>query len=511
MHIDWRAEPALRRAFSFRAAEATAAMIITLALGACDSVTEIVASPAPTRSPPGETPSVTARPQWRIEDDGALVTVDNSVLRLRFAYAAAGKQGWFTGSETSGGGGSDGGIVEMYYKPTSSTRNLVFRNGQWGSLYDQMDLFEAEEIAADRTDHDAPDFGSGRDARMLDHQVYESAGRLIAKFEFQFRAWRILRTYVVYPWGDITVHVGVTQTEGGQFNYLAHRFIFAASRASFTNLTSGEVLDWGTNYQDDREMMHAWSDAEPTLEYAEPIRDAVDRNTVLYEAGRTDAYSGFMLDDRNGNDPDIIVMNGDRNISVSPFETVSSRFGGKHYVETALFSPRWAPENLTHADMSWFYLGTPCCEVRWSDSPTWGTELGSWEESFHVMLRQGVEPEDYLALWRVRAASLTSEAPRGLVNASARLDGTDRIFHIIANRDAELVSWEWQRSEAADRAIDYRTTFLVEGFNATGIRIDGDDPPEVTAYRDAISGKTLVVLSGVQPAEPRPYRITLLR
>jgi hypothetical protein len=454
---------------------------------------------------------VVTDPEWRIDDDGATVEVENSILRLRFAYAAAGVDGWFTGGESSGGGGRDGGIVEMYYKPTSATRNLVFRNGQWGSLYDQMDSFEAEGVSDDRDDHDAPDFGSGRDARMISHQVYESAGRLVAEFEFQFRAWRIRRTYLVYPWGDLSVHVKVTQTESGRFNYLAHRFIFAASHARITNDGAGGALDWGTNYQADREMMHAWSDGAPTYEYVEPIRDAADRNTVLFEAGRSDAYSGFMLDDRNGNDPDIVVMNGDRRIEESPFQTVSSRFGGHQYVETALFSPRWAPDNLTHADMTWFYLGTRCCEVSWSDAPTWDTSLGSWEESFHVLLRRNLEPDDYLALWRARAGAVDEGSPRNLRGAAVRFDRSDRLFHLRAAPEAATVSWEWTRPAGADRGIDYRTAFVVEEFDASVVSIEGASPPDVTVYRDAASGQALVVLSGEQPARPETYRITLMR
>jgi hypothetical protein len=455
--------------------------------------------------------SLVSGPGWSIADDGATVEVENPVLRLRFAYAAAGVDGWFSGGESSGGGGRDGGIVEMYYKPTSPTRNLVFRNGQWGSLYDQMDSFEAEGISDDRADHDAPDFGSGRDATMISHRVYESAGRLVAEFEFQFRAWRIRRTYLVYPWGDLSVHVKVTQTESGRFNYLAHRFLFAASRAGIAAADAEGTRDWGTNFQADREMMHAWSDGAPTYEYVEPIRDAVDRNTVLFEAGRSDAYSGFMLDDRNGNDPDIVVMNGDRRIDESPFQTVSSRFGGHQYVETALFSPRWAPDNLTHADMTWFYLGTRCCEVRWSDAPTWETSLGSWEESFHVLLRQDLEPEDYLALWRARAGALAEGAPRNVHNAVVRLDGTDRQFHLQAEAGAATVSWDWTRTAAADRRLDYRTAFVVEGLDPSAVRIEGKSPPDVTVHRDPSRGQALVVLSGEQPAEPETYRITLTR
>lgn len=449
--------------------------------------------------------------EWAVVDDGATVRVENDVLRLRFAYDAAGREGWFTGGESSGGGGRDGGIVELYYKPTSPTRNLVFRNGQWGSLYDQMDLFEVEEVAADRLDHDSPDLGSGRDARMLSHRVSESAGRLIAEFEFDLAAWRILRTYTVYPWGDITVRARVTQVATGRYNYLAHRFVFAASRARFHNAATGRSYDWGSNFQLDREVMHAWSDGEPTREYVEPIRDAVDRNTVLHEEGRRDAYSGFMLDDRNGNDPDIVVMNGDRSIAESPFHQISSRFGGTQYVETALFSPRWAPDNLTHADMTWFYLGTPCCEVRWSDPPLWGTELGSWEESFHVFLRRGLRPADYLPLWRSRAAAPEAEAPGAVRNGTTWLDRADRLHHITADPDATELSWEWLRSTRSEGEVDFRTAFVVHGFPATAAEISGADAPGLMVYGGGGDGDLLVVLTGEQPAEPVPYRITLRR
>jgi hypothetical protein len=190
---------------------------------------------------------------------------------------------------------------------------------------------------------------------------------------------------------------------------------------------------------------------------------------------------------------------------------VSERFGGHHYVETALFSPRWAPSNLTHADMTWFYLGTPCCDVRWSDAPIWETSLGSWEESFHVLLRQDLEPDDYLPLWRARAGELAEEAPRAVRNATVRLDEQDRLYHLVASPGAESVTWEWQRSAAAGRAVDYRTAFVVEGFRPGQVRIEGEGAPDVTVYRDRASGTALVVLSGRQPAEAVGWRISLGR
>ena len=153
--------------------------------------------------------------QWTINDDGHFVTAENSVLRLKFAYNAANYQGWFVGTG-SGGGGRDGGIVELYYKPTSPTRNLIFRNGTWGSGYDNMDFWEAEAQGGTQSNFNAPDYESGRHAVMNGHSISESAGRLIATFDFQFQAWHIVRTYTVYPWGDITVSAQLTVTQSSQ-------------------------------------------------------------------------------------------------------------------------------------------------------------------------------------------------------------------------------------------------------------------------------------------------------
>ena len=197
--------------------------------------------------------------QWTINDDGHFVTAENSVLRLKFAYNAANYQGWFVGTG-SGGGGRDGGIVELYYKPTSPTRNLIFRNGTWGSGYDNMDFWEAEAQGGTQSNFNAPDYESGRHAVMNGHSISESAGRLIATFDFQFQAWHIVRTYTVYPWGDITVSAQLTVTQSANWNYLAHRFSFGVSPYTFTN---GSTYNWGGNYRNDGESLHAWSDGAP--------------------------------------------------------------------------------------------------------------------------------------------------------------------------------------------------------------------------------------------------------
>ena len=56
--------------------------------------------------------------------------------------------------------------------------------------------------------------------------------------------------------------------------------------------------------------------------------------------------------------------------------------------------------------------------------------------------------------------------------------------------------------------IDYRTAFVVDGFDASAVRIDGASPPDITVYRDPASGQALVVLSGTDPQGQEGVRLT---
>jgi hypothetical protein len=448
---------------------------------------------------------------WTVRESGGFIDAENAVLRLKFAYGGPGSAGWF-----QGGGGRDGGIVELYYKPTSTTRNLAFRNGTFGGKYDQLDLWEAEPAAVDQADHNTPDFASGTDAVLNSHRTWEDAGRLFVESDFQFQGWHIVRTHIVYPWGDITVSARLTMTTPGRWNYLAHRFLFPMSLYQTTN---GTTYQWGGNYQNDAESMYAWSDGYgpngafrglDLFRYSQLIKTGVNRNTAISMYKRQDPYSGLLIDDSNANDPDILVMNGDSATWFSPFDQISRAVGGTNYVETALFSPAWAPAHETHADLTWFYATIPCCPAQYNNPMLWPTSLGSWTETFHVFLRGEIQPDDYVPLWGARAAQLAKEAPTDVQGGTLRLDAQDRIYHVVANPGASQVSFRWIRSVTAPRAINYRTAFVIENLgDATWVTAEGATHPRIRTYQSGLAGNVLIVFDGVQPALPRPYVITI--
>lgn len=449
-------------------------------------------------------------PQWTVNDNGAFVDVRGTVLRVKFAYDATGREGWFIG-----GGGRDGGIVELYYLPTSPTRNLVFRNGTYGGKLDNLDYFQANGASTDQQGHNTPDFTSGVHAQPISHRVWESAGRVFAEFDFQFVAWRIQRTYILYPWGDITVHSRLTQTQAGEWSYLGHSFQFAVSSYDFQNRVA---YAWGGSYESDGESLHAWSDSYANgipsdgapYEYSDVIRQGLNRNTAISMFGRFDPYSGFMLDDRNGNDPDVIVMNGDSATFFSPVDRIARAVGGKAYVETGIFTAPWAPDSATHSGINWFYSTTPCCPVQYDNPMLWPTSLGTWEEAFHIFFRQNLDPVDYLPMWRARARELGREVPRVVGNAQVRLDPTDRLYHITAAPGAQSVQFTWVRSSAASRSVNYHTAFVIENFpNGRVALVDGSPSLHARAYRDPTTGSILVQLDGAEPATPTAYTITV--
>jgi hypothetical protein len=451
--------------------------------------------------------------QWTVTDDGHFITAENAVLRLKFAYNANSYQGWFMGT-TSGGGGRDGGIVELYYKPTSATRNLIFRNGTWGSGLDNMDFWEAEHQGG--AGFTAPDLESGRHAVMNSSSVSESAGRLTATFDFQFAAWRIIRTYIVYPWGDITVHAQLTVTQTSNWNYLGHRFSFGVSPYSFNNGTT--TYNWGARYRAESESYHAWTDGAPSgtttenfYQYSRRITSTIVENSVNYEVGRQDHFGGFLIDDASGNDPDIIVMAGDPNIHESPFQQIpkklSSEPGIGAYIETAIWNYDWAPQGETAAQMTYFYMTTPSNQV--SVSTPWPTSLGTWRETFHVMFRRDFGAADYLALWKARTRDIVRAAPTSLSGGKATLNSTDALYHIKADNRGSTIQFDWTRPSMATNSIDYRTAFVIESFSPGYVEIQGVGAPALDAYYDSRTRQTLLVMSGPQAPQPQTYTIKI--
>ncbi len=448
---------------------------------------------------------VSATPQWTVHDDGLFVTVEGPVLRVKFAYGGTGAGGWF-----KGGGGSDGGIAELYHKPTSPTRNLIFRNGVWGGGRDQLDFFQAETLSVAVADYTVPDFLSGIHAVLNSHRTWESGGRLFAEFDFQFQAWRIVRTYILYPWGDLTVHARVTLTHPGRWNYLGHTFQFAASPYTVLN---GQSYDWGSNYQNDGESFHAWSDGYGInggstgtghYEYKKVITQGLNLNSAIADFGRSDQYSGFMIDDANGNDPDIIVMNGDSTTWHSPFDLIARQVGGRSYVETGIFTPAYTSPLRTFVGTNWFYATLPpCCPPNYSSPMYWPASVGTWEEVFHVLLRRNLLPSDYLRLWEARARKLGQIVPVPKIGLSqVRLDPLDRVYHLTANAGAQSVQFQWTGPSSG-------TAFVVENFEPSLVGVTGGKNATVQAYFTAADRRTLVALSGGDAAGT--YTLTLNR
>jgi len=468
----------------------------------------ILATPAPAAPRPAE---IIAPPAWTITPQGPFTLAESEVLRVRFAYGARGAEGWF-----KGGGGEDGSIVELYYKPTSPTRNLVPRNGAWGGKKDALDFWEAEPAAKDGADHNAPQFTTAADAVLRSHRLRQSAGRLISECDLQLQTWRIRRTHILYPWGDITVHARLEHVAPARWNYLGHRFEFAVKPYRCANGTN--TFDWGGRYQVDGEEYWAWSDLddldnrsrhdEPYV-YHDTIVEDLNKNTAISMAGRQDPYSGFMIEDRNGNDPDIVVMNGDPSTRQSPFARIARRLGGRPYVETGIYTPFYSKQRHTYAGCCWFYATIPCCPPVYNRPFLWPGELEPWEESFHVLLRRDLAPEDYLPLWRARARDLAAAAPTELGGARVRLDGVDRLYHLVPERGAREIAFRWQAPGPAPRPIEYRTAFVVESCARVDAgTIDGDPDVGLLIYApDPEDHQAVLVLTG--PQAPTPESVTI--
>lgn len=485
-------------------------MVITRAVAAALAALWLCVADAAAAPRPAD---LIAAPVWTVTEQGPFTEAESEVLRLRFAYGARGAEGWFRG-----GGGEDGSIVELYYKPTSATRNLVPRNGTWGGKRDAMDFWEAEPAAKDGADHNAPQFSTPADAVLRAHRLWQSAGRLISESDLQLQTWRIRRTHILYPWGDITVHARIEQSAPARWNYLGHRFEFAVKPYRAVNGTN--TFDWGGQYQTDGESYWAWSDTwgpggkhrqDAPHVYQDQIVEDLNKNTAISMVQRQDGYSGFMIDDRNGNDPDIVVMNGDRSTEESPFGRIARRLGGAPYIETGIYTPSYSKQRHTYAGCTWFYGTIPCCPPVYNRPLLWPADLEPWEESFHVLLRQGLDPEDYLPLWQVRARDLATAAPTELRGATARLDGVDRLYHLVPGKGAREIRFEWHRPGRAPRAIDYRTAFVVENCAAIeSATIDGDAGVALRVCGpDGEDHEALLVLQGKQAAEPAPVMIRL--
>lgn len=584
--------------------------------------------PAKTTSP--WVPDASGNPY---NDDGSFITAETSMYKVRFAYGGA-AQGWFAGKTKSNplgtNGGADGSIVELYYKntndPSSATRNLLFRNGTWGSGYDALDTWEDEEgavcqrdVGASDCDEQAPNYHNTYNApdshsnfspntTMLSYpngkkyQIREEAGRLIVNFKFQYsksapRRWEIEREYILYPWGKITTTANVKVINPSASNYLAHRFNVAGNLYSFTNGTT--LYNWGTRYLQDGESVHFWTDGVNrttgtplTARTTDPLMSACpfassnpsacacqyipgedpycrgdlkvvnpfkQNYTAHVTLKRPDSWSGFHLDSANGNDPDIIVMEGSKSGWNSPSTTITqlvgthplskNSFPGTYlsYIEGALYNEWWLPnysttdgninnDLITQIGLTWFQntMGngnngnsdnrscvTDPANCKWNKRGWWDTTLGTWQEVFHVYLLpdQAYTQEDYLPLWKTSVLQSNDPgqqpvAVSGIANSS--LDPEEQIYHLTAQPGSSSVAFDWKRASVNSngRSINYKSSFIVKGLGFSPVvqvvnKTTGLTETQIDAYYSSPTDTALLTLDFNQPASNDTYTITL--
>lgn len=510
----WLDNVALTRASSTSSATATASTTPTIAAG----------------TPVGSTPV------WSIKDDGAFVTAESTDLKLRFAYNAQNQQGWFTGS-----GGRDGAIVELYYKPYSTTSNLIFRNGTYGGTYDALDEWEAENTATDQASFNSPDVSSNRNGTVIAHSVTDSAGRLIADFTVNFAAWQFVRHYIVYPTGEITISTDIHVVTPGYWNYLGHRFNFAGSQYQVVN---GATYNWGADWQGAASQYDSWTDGvnrytggptrySPTYgECDQTIRANAQTNVIAHgtsgqcsngASSRDDTFSGFLIKGSRSA-PSVMVMQGASSDWNGPFSKISRQVAQdphspstdyRSYVETALYSFNWAPNNETQVGTTWFYMTTPGTSPDgniWNKRGYWSTGLGAWTETMHVIVNPGLQVADYLPRWQERARDLTQEAPTNLVGATGpTLDTNDQLYHLTAQAGATQVTFDYRRAadNPSGRSISYDTKFVIGNISQpTQVLVNGV-VSNIPVYYDATTRLALIDFNLVQPAAATPYTISL--
>lgn len=489
-----------------------------------------------TATPTGGTPIPTTA-VWSVSDDGAFVTAESSLLKLRFAYNARNSAGWFGGS-----GGQDGAIVELYYKPYSTTSNLIFRNGTYGGTYDALDEWEAEYTATDQAGFNSPDVSSNRDGTVVAHSVQESAGRLLADFTVNFAAWQFVRHYIVYPNGVITISTDIHVVTPGYWNYLGHRFNFAGSQYQVVN--GSTTYNWGTDWQNTASQYSSWTDgvnrytggplgASPTYgECDQTIRANAQTNVIANGTSgqcsngmtsRDDSFSGFLIKG-HGAAPSIMVFQGAPNDWSGPFSAISRKVAQnpksastdyRSYIETALYSFNWAPNNETQVGTTWFYMTTPGQSPDndiWNKRGYWDTSLGTWTETMNLIINPDLQTSDYLPVWQERARDLAAEAPTNLVGATGVSLGThDQRYHLAAQTGATQISFMYKRAadNASGRSIGYDTQFVVDNVSQpTQVLVNGA-VTSIPVYYDATAHTALIDFNMVQPATATAYTISL--
>jgi hypothetical protein len=193
--------------------------------------------------------------------------------------------------------------------------------------------------------------------------------------------------------GDFADRIDVTVDSAARYEYGALRTMFAAGTYGFK--LGSTTYNWGTNFRADGETF-ACATETGTL-YRQVVTATTNLNTHA-------DYVACMLDDTNGNDPDIIWMTQDTSASNGTTARVARTICpvGQPYMESALFNPTWAPAGATHADLAefistWQYpnYGTTAC--TWPAGLRW-----TWVERVSFITRPTFTADSLYGYWRAQ-------------------------------------------------------------------------------------------------------------
>jgi hypothetical protein len=332
---------------------------------------------------------------WIITSTGKKYVAENNVVRAEFTYGGRGTDGMFAG-DASGGGGQSCGLTFFAYKPTSTSRNIVFRNGVWGSKYEQAVLMELERPSLDGADHNTPDWTDGHDGITVVPCTINAnaAGQVVVAMTVRLQTLTVVRTTTMDPSGDFTAQLDMTVDSAARYEYAALRSVFAGGTYSFS--VGPTTYNWGTNFRADGET-YACATETGTLSRA-VVTATVQRNSP-------GNYVACMLDDTNANDPDIIWMTSDTSVSNGTTARVAREVCavGSPWTEDGLLNPSWAPSGETQADRSehmatWQYpnYGTSAC--TWPAGLKW-----TWVHRVSFIRRATFTADSLYAYWRARA------------------------------------------------------------------------------------------------------------
>jgi hypothetical protein len=352
------------------------AMLLLVVCGACERPVSSVLAVQPSA--------------WIITNTGKKCVAENNIVRAEFAYGGPGTDGMF-----GGGGARSCGLTFLGYKPTDPSRNIVFRNGSSGGKYDQAVLMELEHPSVNGADHNTPDWTDGNNGVTVVPCTItvNSAGQVVVAMTVKLQTLTLARTTIMNPGGDFTNHFDVTVDTAARYEYAALRTMFAAGTYTFP--VGPITYHWGTNFRADGETF-ACATETGTL-YREVVTATANLNTHA-------DYVACMLDDANGNDPDIVWITPDTSISNGTSATVARSIcpAGQPYMESALYNPTWAPAGATHADLAdfistWEYpnYGTTAC--TWPAGLKW-----RWVAQVSLIPRPAFTADSLHAYWRAR-------------------------------------------------------------------------------------------------------------